>query len=200
MTEEQIEALRDDLKKANDSISKLEEKNREVILKNKKLANQEISQDEHFKVLEQLEDLKNANSKLELTQKTNLKEIEKLTQSNEGLNKTNSKMLIDDVVIKTANSLERHNIGSENKDYKMSNIQRDIRELKPQIIDGVAMIGDKTLDNYIREDYINSAGVDNFTVKPNEGGGANGGSDNANNQKQETQTTQETFDAMFPKK
>ena len=75
MTEEQIQALRDELKGANDSIKALEGKNREVILKNKKLST-EYSEEKFNELLERNEVLENANLKLESDAKTSIRDLE----------------------------------------------------------------------------------------------------------------------------
>jgi len=171
MTDEEIQALRDELKDANDSISKLEKKNSEVIRKNKKLST-EYSEDEFNKLLDRNEVLEAEHKKLEKANGVLSKDLEKsnllVTEKDGSL----SKLLIDDGIAKSLNGLDKHKLN----DGALELATMAIKSKGVELVDGVAMIGDKALNDYITTDWLEDGASKNLvTANSNTGGGAGGG-------------------------
>jgi predicted RNase H-like nuclease (RuvC/YqgF family) len=170
MTEEEIQALRDELKNANESITKLESKNSEVIRKNKKLST-EYNEEEFTKLLDKVEELENGNRKLEKANGTLTKDFEKATATITEKDGSLSKLLIDDFGVKGIGLLDKHKA----IDVEETNAYAK-REGNPQLVDGVAMVGDKTYGDWIKEDLPNLPKAHMYLqANENSGGGAGGG-------------------------
>ena len=169
MTDTEIQALRDELQNATDSIKKLEDKNREVILKNKRLST-EYSEEKFNELLERNEALENANLKYEADTKTYKRDFEKLTETNSGLNATNTKLIMDDGFTKELMALERHSVRDGGMDVTIEALKKH----NPTIIDGVAMFGDKSAKDFISEWSNSDSSKFYLQSKENSGGGSNG--------------------------
>ena len=182
MTEEEAKALREQLEKAQDSISKLEEKNREIIVKNKKLSaqNENFDIDEYNKLVDENESLKSDYKKLEKANNVQLKDMEKLTASLAEKDGSLSKLLIDDGIAKSLNSLEKFKLN----DGALELATMAIKAKGATLVDGVAMVGDKPLGEFISNDWINDSMSKNLiTPNENSGGGAGGGNNSGGQQK-----------------
>ena len=189
MTDTEIQSLRDELEDAkktlvdaNDSIEALSNKNREIIMKNKKLSNQDntIDIDEHYKTLDEIENLKADNKKLEFTLKGKDKDITKLNDTNTGLNSNLHGLLAKDELTKSLTKVGVKPIDIE--------IITDHLATKATIenIDGSlsGVIDGRTIDDYVSSVWAEqdgSYGGKNRIVAPtNSGSGGQGGNGGGN--------------------
>ena len=160
-----IEGLADSKKTILDEKKKLEKKYKES------------DSDEYFKLRDDYEKLEGENRKLEKSNNVLSKDLEKSVNSIAEKDKNLSKLLVDDFGVKGIGLLNKH---------KAIDIEEAVayakREGKPQLVDGVAMVGDKTYGDWIKEDLPNLP-KSHMYLKANEnsGGGAGGGSGGGSN-------------------
>ena len=169
-TVEELEALLED---ANRKIEALVESKSTILDEKKKLEKKyrEIDTDEYFKLRDDYDKLEGEFKKLEKANATLTKDNETLTKTVSEKDENLSKLLIDDGIAKTLNSLEKHKLNDGGLELAMLAIKNAGAKLE----DGVAMVGDKPLDEYIKTDFLQTPYAKNI-VTPNEnvGGGANG--------------------------
>lgn len=177
MTQEEMQA---ELDKANGKIDALVNKNTEILDEKKKLEKKykEVDADEYFKLRDEFDGLSGEYKKLEHSIKAKDKDLEALTAQNGELGGSLNKLLIDDGIAKVLNSLDKHKLN----DGALSLATLDIKSQNPVLVDGVAMIGDKPLGEFIANDWINNPSSRNLiTPNENSGGGANGGANTGGN-------------------
>lgn len=171
-----IEELQTDLDSALASIEAMSGKNSELLkeLKTERKANraQDVTSEEYYKLQDQFDTLQDNFNKLDHASKGSLKEIEKLTATNDGLNATNTKLIIDDGLSLALRGLERFDIREGGEAVAI----RTLKELNPTIVDGKAMFGDKPAIEFIGEWANSDASSFYLKSKENSGGGAGGGS------------------------
>ena len=173
MTDEEVQALRDELKDANDSIEALSNKNREVILKNKKLSSQnsEINSDDHYKVLDENDSLKEQIKKLNHDIKGREKDIAKLSDSNNSLNGNLQSLLIDGGL---SDNLSNVGVLPQYMDATKSLLRSQV-----SIIDNKAVVGEKPLNDFMTE-WAGDGGKAFIKAPDSSGGGGQGGQGSGN--------------------
>ena len=193
-TVEELEAL---LNTANEKIDGLVDSKKTILDEKKKLEKKykEVDADEYFALRDKFDTLESEHKKLENTLKGKDKDIETLSKTNEGLNATNTKLVIDDGLSKELIGLDKFNV----RDGGLNVTVEALKKLNPTIVDGKAMFGDKTAKDFVGE-WANSDDSKFYLQSKENSGGGSGGGGGDGHKKEETQTTQETFDAMFPKK
>lgn len=173
MTDEEVQALRDELKDANDSIEALSNKNREVILKNKKLSSQnsEINSDDHYKVLDENDSLKEQIKKLNHDIKGREKDIAKLSDSNNSLNGNLQSLLIDGGL---SDNLSKVGVLPQYMDATKALLRSQV-----SIIDNKAVVGEKPLNDFMTE-WAGDGGKAFIKAPDSSGGGGQGGQGSGN--------------------
>ena len=170
-----VEELQSELEGAFSSIEAMNAKNSELLgeLKTERKANRskDVTSEEYYKLKDQHDELQDSFNKLEHTQKGSLKDIEKLTATNDGLNATNTKLIIDDGLSLALRGLERFDIREGGEAVAI----RTLKEMNPTIVDGKAMFGDKPAIEFIGEWANSDASKFYLKSKENSGGGAGGG-------------------------
>jgi predicted nuclease with TOPRIM domain len=169
-----VEELQAELDKQNEKIEALANKNAEILDEKKKLEKKykEIDTDEYFKLRDEHDALQNEYKKLE-------KDNAKLSKDNESLSNTVTEkegslrtLLVDDGIAKALNGLDRHKLN----DGALELATLAIKSKGVDLVDGVAMVGDKPLNEYIANDFVNEPSARNLiTPNENSGGGAGGG-------------------------
>ena len=177
LTPEQIEAV-------NGLASGLVNKNQELLDKlnaNKKQANDEESAAEKLKALEaklereQLESKQNYQDALKLKEQEYTSTLDKLNNSVSEKDQLIHKLLVENGLQAELSAL------NVNKDL-LPMIQSGLSALAT-VNDGQAMIGDKSLSEYLKEWAETPAGKASILMPQNNGTGANGGTHNVDSNK-----------------
>lgn len=169
-----IEELQAELSKANEKIEALANSKATILDEKKKLEKQykDIDKDEYFKLRDDYDKLEAENKKLEKANNVLAKDFEKVNSTLEEKEGNLKKLLIDDGIAKSLNSLEKHKLN----DGALELAILDIKNKGVELIDGVPMVGDVAMADYISNDWLQSPTSKNLvTQNPNVGGGANGG-------------------------
>ena len=104
------------------------------------------------------------------------KDFEKANGSLADTNKALNGLIVDDGGAKVLTSLEKHKLNEGALPLAMM----AIKAKGVEVIDNVAMVGDKTLEDYIRTDFLLDPMSKNLvTPNANTGGGAGGGNSNS---------------------
>jgi len=169
-----LEKLQAELDKANDSINSLSDKNKQILDEKKKMERKykEVDLDEYLKLQDDFDKLEGEHKKLEKANGVLSKDLEKsnllVTEKDGSL----SKLLIDDGIAKSLNGLDKHKLN----DGALELATMAIKSKGVELVDGVAMIGDKALNDYITTDWLEDGASKNLvTANSNSGGGAGGG-------------------------
>ena len=132
-----------------------------------------VDVDEFISLKSEFDKLESEKSKLEKANKTLAADLEKTNTLVAEKDANLSKLLVGDATIKTLSGLEKHKI----EPNKLAAAQRDINSFNPTVVDGVAMVGEQTLEQFITDTWLNDPTSGGVFATPNEnsGGGANGG-------------------------
>ncbi|NOQ31797.1 MAG: hypothetical protein GQ570_11805 [Helicobacteraceae bacterium] len=192
MTNEELEA---ELTKANEKIDGLVESKKTILDEKKKLEKKykEVDADEYFNLRDKFDTLESEHRKLENTLKGKDRDIETLSQTNESLSGTNTKLIMDDGFTKELLGLERYSVREGGLDVTIEALKKH----KPTIVDGVAMFGDKSAKDFI-SDWSNSKDSSFYLqAKENSGGGSNGGNGGNQTPPGKTPNQKEELGTMF---
>lgn len=170
MADENNQELIDRIEKLEKINSELKEEKTELKAKYKG-----VDVDEFLELKKRFGELEQENTKLEKQNSTLTKDLEatsKLVAEKEG---SLSKLLIDDGIAKSLNGLDKHKLN----DGALELATLAIKAKGVELVDGVAMVGEKPLNDFITNDWLNDPASRNL-VTPNEnsGGGAGGGNNN----------------------
>ena len=175
MTLEEAQSEIESLKSGNKALA---DKNAEILdeMKKERVKNRESdeSSQKFYKLQDEYDELKESHTKVERELSKSQKDNEKLLETNTGLNSTNTKLLIDDAIMSKLDSLERFDMPKSQ--VKREDILQRIKKANPTIVDGLAVFGDKSADDFINEWSGSSEGTDYLSPKESSGGGAGGGS------------------------
>jgi len=169
-----IEELQAELDKANDKIESLADSKKTILDEKKKLEKKykEVDADEYFKLRDSFDNLEADYKKLEKANTGLTKDFEKANGLIAEKDGSLRKLIVTDAMSKSLNSLERHKLNDGALELAMMAIESKGVE----VTDGVAMIGSKTLHDYINTDFLADPASKNLvTANPNSGGGAGGG-------------------------
>lgn len=164
MTQEELQALVEELKASNEAMAN---KNKELLaeVKKERQKSKEVNVDEHYKLLDELESVKSENAKLSGEVKLKAKDLEKLTASLGEKDKSIHKLLVSDGITK-----ELAGLGIEDIDTLMPYFERNAT-----VENGVALVNGKPIKDAMTE-WADGAGKRYIPASQNSGGGANGGS------------------------
>ena len=177
MAEEINQSVIDELK---EEIEALKGKNKELLTEKKKLKMKydDVDIEEFSKLQDKYDNLEAEYKKLEKSHGTLTKDFEKTSQALSEKDENLRKMLVDDGIAKALNSLEKHKLN----DGALELATLAIKNKGVELIDGIPMVGDKALNEYITNDFLQDPVSKNLvTPNPNMGGGANGGNGNGGN-------------------
>lgn len=175
-----LEELQAELDKANGKIDALVNKNSEILDEKKKLEKKykEVDADEYFKLRDDYDSLASDYKKIEQSNSKLLKDNESLIKTVGEKDGNLEKLLIDGGISKALNSLDKHKLN----DGALELATLDIKSKGVALVDGVAMVGDKPLNDFISTDWLEAPSSKNLvTQNENSGGGASGGKGGANN-------------------
>lgn len=117
-------------------------------------------------------DLESKNTKLEKANGVLTKDAEKLNTTITENNKNLRQLVVTDGIAKALNGLEKHKLN----DGALALATLDIESKGVELIDGVPMIGETTMSDYITKDWLESSSSKNLvTANENSGGGSQGG-------------------------
>lgn len=189
MNEDELKALVDELKASNESLAN---KNKELLGEVKKERNKsrEIDADKYYAMIDELENVKSENSKLQGDLKLKGKEFEKLTAIIGEKDATLQKLIIDDGL---NNALVSAGVMPE----YMAGAKALLRS-QAQLKDNAAVIGDKPLADFMTE-WAAGDGKHYIKATTNSGGGAGGGSKDGGGE-EKTPTRAEEYSNMFSTK
>jgi predicted nuclease with TOPRIM domain len=173
-SDEQYQSEIDDLKAKIDGL--VDSKNT-ILDEKKKLEKKykEFDSDEYFKLRDDFDKLEGEHKKLEKANGLLSKDFEKANATIAEKDGNLSKLLIDDGIAKSLNGLDKHKLN----DGALELATMAIKSKGVELVDGVAMIGDKSLNDYITTDWLADGASKNLlTPNENSGGGANGGNSN----------------------
>jgi len=157
-----LEKLQAELDKANDSINSLSDKNKQILDEKKKMERKykEVDLDEFLKLQEDFDKLEGEHKKLEKANGAMTKDLEKANQLVTEKDGSLSKLLIDDGIAKSLNGLDKHKLN----DGALELATMAIKSKGVELVDGVAMIGDKALNDYITTDWLEDGASKNLVT------------------------------------
>jgi len=180
-----LEKLQAELDKANEANNSLSDKNKQILDEKKKLERKcrEVNLEDFQKLQDDFDKLDSEHNKLVKANGALSKDLEKQTNLVAEKDGSLSKLLVDDGIAKALNGLDKFKLN----DGALELATLDIKNKGVELIDGVPMIGDKSMSDYISADWLESSSSKNL-VTPNEnsGGGAGGGSGEGATQKRST--------------
>lgn len=172
-----VEELQAELDKANEKIDGLATSKADILDEKKKLEKKykEVDTDEYFKLRDDFDKLEGEYKKLEKSSNALTKDFEKSNATIAERDGSLRKLIVDDGIAKTLNGFDKHKLN----EGALALATLDIESKGVEIVDGVPMIGDKTMSDYINSDWLDSSSSKNLvTPNANTGGGASGGNNN----------------------
>lgn len=172
MTLEELQAKVEALESEKESINA---KNKELLteLKTARNKNKEVDTDAYYKALDEVDNLKAENSKLNQTLGLKTKEVEKLSTTLNELD-TNLK------TTKLENTLNDELSKLRVKPTVLSFIKDGLQAKSKFSEDGSILIGDKSISDYLAEWANTDSGKDCIMPSGNSGSGASGGNGSSN--------------------
>jgi len=151
-----------------------------------------VDVEEFISLKNEFDTLENEKAKLEKANKTLANDLEKSNSVIAEKDSNISKLLVDDGIVKALNTLQDHKLN----DGALELATLAIKSKGVEIVDGVAMVGDKPMNEFISNDWLQDPASRNLvTEHPSSGGGANGG--NGKSEVNKPQTTEEAITEMF---
>ena len=170
MTLEELQAQVEELKAEKESVNS---KNKELLaeLKTARNKNKEIDADAYYKTLDELETIKDENSKLLGTIKQKDIEVQKLSTSFQEANGKLEQLSYDDAITKVVDGLKL----AGNKQA----IAKKLLKAEATFKDGALSFGDKSVDDFVK-DWTSPTGEGYMFLEGTQhsGGGASGGGNN----------------------
>lgn len=164
MTEEELQALKDE-------VDALKNKNKELLteVKKERNKNRELNLEDFNKLTEKVEQLESENSKLNGTIKLKDIEVQKLSASYQEANGKLEQLSYDDAITKVVDGLKL----AGNKQA----IAKKLLKAEATFKDGALSFGDKSVDDFVK-DWTSPTGEGYMFLEGTQhsGGGASGGS------------------------
>ena len=164
MTEEELQALKDE-------VDALKNKNKELLteVKKERNKNRELNLEDFNKLTEKVEQLESENSKLNGTIKLKDIEVQKLSTSFQEANGKLEQLSYDDAITKVVDGLKL----AGNKQA----IAKKLLKSEATFKDGALSFGDKSVDDFVK-DWTSPTGEGYMFLEGTQhsGGGASGGS------------------------
>jgi hypothetical protein len=166
MTEEELQALKDE-------VDALKNKNKELLteVKKERNKNRELNLEDFNKLTEKVEQLESENSKLNGTIKLKDIEVQKLSTSFQEANGKLEQLSFDDAITKVIDGLKL----AGNKQA----IAKKLLKAEATFKDGALSFGDKSVDDFVK-DWTSPTGEGYMFLEGTQhsGGGASGGGNN----------------------
>lgn len=167
MTEEELQALKDE-------VDALKNKNKELLteVKKERNKNRELNLEDFNKLTEKVEQLESENSKLNGTIKLKDIEVQKLSTSFQEANGKLEQLSYDDAITKVVDGLKL----AGNKQA----IAKKLLKAEATFKDGALSFGDKSVDDFVK-DWTSPTGEGYMFLEGTQhsGGGASGGGNNS---------------------
>ena len=179
-SEDELQSEIDDLKS---KVEALANSKADILDEKKKLEKKykEFDSDEYFKLRDDFDKLESDHKKLEKANGVLTKDFEKANATITERDGSLRQLVVTDGIAKALNGLDKHKLN----DGALALATLDI-ESKGVILndDGVPMIGDKSMGDYITNDWLESSSSKNLvTQNSNSGGGAGGGNNSGGGSK-----------------